>query len=172
MSSRSLANTQKEPPKKKVEENKNEEKNFHLFYSLTKLTSILFLPFYSNIIKAVRKERRRKTICYSVSFREMCYYVCRICVWSWRKRAENEIEETRLLILHEMDSKLYNVLRQPNAKRKREKRNPKMRKISEISFSIIHSAFIKLEKRKTKNPPRREKRRRRQAGKKVLAKVK
>lgn len=122
----------------KWKKNKNREKNFHLFYSLTKLTSILFLPFYSNIIKAVRMERRRKTICYRVSFREMCYYVCWICVWHWRKRAENEIEETRLLILHEMDSKLYNVLRQPNAKRKREKRNPKMRKISEISFLLHH----------------------------------
>lgn len=46
------------------------EKKFILF--LTKLTSILFLPFYSNIIKAVkvhdREWERRKTICYSVSF--------------------------------------------------------------------------------------------------------
>lgn len=33
------------------------ERNFHLFYSLTKLTSNLFLPFYSNIIKAVKRAK-------------------------------------------------------------------------------------------------------------------
>ena len=70
-------------PKKKP--NTQWERNFHLFYSLTKLTSILFLPFYSNIIKAVKRKRctekrigsgwasewSRKTICYTVSFLEI-----------------------------------------------------------------------------------------------------
>lgn len=58
------------------------ERNFHLFYSLTKLTSILFLPFYSNIIKAVKRAKvseRRRTICYSVSFRKSLLSP-RVCV--------------------------------------------------------------------------------------------
>lgn len=94
------------------------KKEFILF--LTKLTSILFLPFYSNIIKAVEaheKEREREfervseeekqfvTVYHSEKGRKKC--VC--YVWRWRKEEEKTIEETRLLILHEMDSKLYNV---------------------------------------------------------------
>lgn len=86
------------------------ERNFHLFYSLTKLTSILFLPFYSNIIKAVRsgEEEKQFVTVYHSAEKQENFGVWAMCVRHWRKK-QKEIEETRLLILHEMDSKLYNV---------------------------------------------------------------
>lgn len=113
MSSGSLPNTQKEKGRRRT------ERNFHLFYSLTKLTSILFLPFYSNIIKAVRSERDGE--CEDEEEKQfVTLYHCERCVFAtirpysmcgvcWQKRARNEVQETRLLILHEMDSKLCNV---------------------------------------------------------------
>lgn len=80
---------------------KNGEKNFHLFYSLTKLTSILFLPFYSNIIKAVRMGREKGNLeresergekqFVTVNHCEKYVYV-RYCMWCMLgERAQNEI---------------------------------------------------------------------------------
>lgn len=64
------------------------KKNFHLFYSLTKLTSILFLPFYSNIIKAVRMEREEEKQFVTVYHSEQVVYV--LDVWQWRKGRERD----------------------------------------------------------------------------------
>lgn len=51
-------------------------------------------------------------------------------------KEQNEIEETRLLILHEMDSKLCNVKMAKEKEEKKTKRNPKMRKIPRFVFSV------------------------------------
>lgn len=96
------------------------KKEFILF--LTKLTSILFLPFYSNIIKAVKAHERDGEMRVIVSEEEKQFVtvyhsekkegkMCVLCVALAKKEEEETktIEETRLLILHEMNSKLYNV---------------------------------------------------------------
>lgn len=58
------------------------------------------------------------------------------------EREEKEIEDTRLLILHGMDSKLYNV-----QQARKEKRNPKMRKFLRFLLAIA------IERNNSKNPP-------------------
>lgn len=102
------------------------KKNFHLFYSLTKLTSILFQLFYTNMMRAVKREHRgrmKKKIqfvtMYIISRKKMApqlVYVGksenRMMMLLWYM--EQKLGNIYLLILHEIYSKNYIVA--PNGK--------------------------------------------------------
>lgn len=109
-----------------IESEKYEEK-FPFILFLTKLTSFFISTYFfslsTNTMKAVM---RRKTICYSVSFQKkwlMCfilisYSLAEMILWwmnlcggkyrTFMERQRKDWGNTRLLILHEIESKLYN----------------------------------------------------------------